>query len=65
MSYRDTCPKREVVTVHHTIATWLPVTLSCGHREEINYTAHVGHVMGCIACAKEGVTPDEVYDIGG
>lgn len=50
-TYRDTCPQRKIVTVHHTIQTWLPVTLECGHREEINWTARVGSVIGCTKCA--------------
>jgi hypothetical protein len=50
MSYRKTCPQRAVTTVHHTIKTWLPVTLSCGHTEQINFTVSEGFVMGCTQC---------------
>lgn len=49
-NYQNTCPKRTVITVHHTIQTWLPVTLSCGHVEKVNWTARAGEVMGCISC---------------
>ena len=52
MNYRDTCPQRTVVTIHHTIRTWLPVTLDCGHVETINWTPQVGWKVGCIACAE-------------
>lgn len=50
--YRATCPKRTVTEVHHTTRTWLPVTLSCGHIERINWTAHVGDTIGCLTCAE-------------
>lgn len=49
-NYQNTCPKRTVTIVHHTVQTWLPVTLSCGHVEKVNWTARVGEVMGCISC---------------
>ncbi len=39
-------------TVRHTIATWLPVTLSCGHTQQINFTVSEGSVLGCTDCAK-------------
>lgn len=51
--YRSTCPKHTVTQVHHTTQTWLPVTLSCGHVERINWTARVGDKIGCFTCAKE------------
>lgn len=56
MSYVDTCPQRAVVTVHHTIATWLPVALDCGHVEQINWTAKVGDKIGCTTCKREDDT---------
>ncbi len=52
MSYRDTCPQRTVTTVHHTIATWLPVRLDCGHVEEINWTTREGAKIGCTHCQR-------------
>lgn len=51
MSYRDTCPQRVITRVHHTVKTWLPVTLSCGHVERINWTAKEGERIGCTYCA--------------
>lgn len=50
--YRSTCPQRTVIKVHHTTKTWLPVTLTCGHTEQINWTARVGSIIGCTECAK-------------
>jgi hypothetical protein len=44
---------RKVIKVHHTIATWLPVTLSCGHVEKIDWTAREGSEIGCIECQRE------------
>jgi hypothetical protein len=52
-SYIDTCPQRAITEVHHTIATWLPVALECGHTTKINWTAHVGQTTGCTECARE------------
>lgn len=50
MPFRDTCPKRTIVAVTHTIQTTLPVTLNCGHVEYINWTARVGSQLGCVQC---------------
>ena len=51
--YRKTCPQRTIVTVHHTTRTWLPVTLDCGHTNQINWTARVGQTIGCTDCQYE------------
>ena len=48
--YRSTCPKRAVIAVHHTIGTWLPIVLDCGHRQLINWTADTGDQVGCLDC---------------
>lgn len=52
MTYRQTCPQRTVVEIHHTVKTRMPVKLDCGHIEEINWTPRIGWKVGCIACAK-------------
>jgi hypothetical protein len=52
-AYRNSCPQRVVTEVHHTVATWLPVTLSCGHSDRVNWTARVGEQVGCIECQKD------------
>jgi len=56
MSYRDTCPQRAVVEIYHTVKTWLPVKLDCGHVETLNWTPQIGWKMGCIACAEAATT---------
>ncbi len=53
MSYRDTCPQRTVIEVHHTVNTWLPVKLSCGHTDRINWTPRLGDSIGCTVCEDE------------
>lgn len=46
-------PQRTVMIVHHTPATWLPVTLDCGHVERINWTVRVGLTVRCTQCARD------------
>lgn len=46
------CPQRVIIEVHHTVATWLPVTLSCGHTARVNWTARLGERTGCTECQK-------------
>lgn len=52
MTYREICPQRTVVEIRHTVETWLPVKLDCGHVERINWTPRIGWKVGCIACAE-------------
>lgn len=67
--YRSTCPKRTILAVHHTVATWLPVSLDCGHTERIDWTARLGDHIGCTQCASSSepkttyvleVTPEQL-----
>jgi len=50
MSYVDRCPQRKIVEIYHTIATWLPVKLECGHIDRLNWTPIVGQKTGCTDC---------------
>jgi hypothetical protein len=52
-TYRETCPQRTVQAVQQTIATWLSVSLSCGHKQVVNWTPRVGSVIGCTDCAEQ------------
>lgn len=52
MTYLESCPQRAVIEIRHTIKTWLPVKLDCGHVEEINWTPRIGSKVGCTACER-------------